>query len=195
MTLPPLDDTLVYAKRVESQEQVTALSVIAEKTFRQTFEHHHDLVDFEGYVRDAFSIHTLSSGVEDLTYLIYLAPQNSFIPNPPYPIGYFHLRQRAPADLTLLPQSMTQDTLLELERFYLDAAFQAKGFGSQMMRVCINIAREHSDAEAIWLCVWEENQRAIRFYERLHFTRLGLTQWTGGDCTGNDYLMLRSLTA
>lgn len=81
---------------------------------------------------------------------------------------------------------------VELRRIYFDARVTGKGYGSILMRACLDAAAA-SRAGVIWLSVWEENHAAIRFYERWGFRRVGTQPFDFGGTFYEDPIMARPL--
>ena len=70
---------------------------------------------------------------------------------------------------------------LELRRFYVDQPWQGTGFVQKLMVATLVVAKGFGGS-AIWLCVWEENQRAIAFYKKSGFVEIGTKDfWVGND--------------
>lgn len=155
---------------------------IGSRTFRQTFGHHHDLVDFEGYMATAFSEQTLRERLSTPGY------QGWFMNNGEADVGYFTLRQTIPPNI----DAKDSQQWVEIERFYLDQGFQGLGIGSVMMRTCLDKIRERGDSQ-IWLSVWQQNHTASKFYQKWGFTISGSHRWTGADCTDLDDIMVKIL--
>jgi hypothetical protein len=57
---------------------------------------------------------------------------------------------------------------LEIERIYVLKEFHGKRVGQILYDKAIQLAKEKS-VEYVWLGVWEQNPRAIRFYEKNGF--------------------------
>ena len=60
---------------------------------------------------------------------------------------------------------------------------------------------EHCDAEArlrgatsLWLTVWRENARALRFYEKNGFTPVGDRYYPVGDLVDHDLVCLKAFS-
>lgn len=58
---------------------------------------------------------------------------------------------------------------MEIERIYVLKEFHGKKVGQILYEKAIELAKG-IDADFIWLGVWEENPRAIRFYEKNGFS-------------------------
>ena len=57
---------------------------------------------------------------------------------------------------------------LEIERIYVISKYQSKGIGALLLNYSLDLARMKRLKRA-WLGVWDQNQSAIRFYERNGF--------------------------
>jgi ribosomal protein S18 acetylase RimI-like enzyme len=61
------------------------------------------------------------------------------------------------------------------------------------MRTCLATA-DDLGCDAIWLGVWERNERAIHFYERWGFVTVGNRQFALGPELQTDLVMAKALT-
>ncbi len=80
----------------------------------------------------------------------------------------------------------------EVERIYADQPMHGTGLGKRLMETCVEHATR-SGCDVLWLAVWEQNPRAIAFYERQGFTRVGAKTFQLGDDLQRDYVMSRPL--
>ena len=68
----------------------------------------------------------------------------------------------------------------ELHRVYVETELQGRGFGRRLVSAALDHPRL-ARADRVYLQVWEQNERAIRLYERLGFEVVGTTTfWIGG---------------
>lgn len=81
---------------------------------------------------------------------------------------------------------------LEIERIYLAKAFQNQGHGNILMNKAVEIANQHR-MKYIWLGVWENNARALRFYKRNGFYKIGMHGFVMGEEKQTDYIMRKDL--
>jgi ribosomal protein S18 acetylase RimI-like enzyme len=79
-----------------------------------------------------------------------------------------------------------------LHRFYVAQEWHGKGVAQQLMRRCLQLARECA-AERISLSVWVENPRAIAFYLKFGFEIMGEQPFVLGTEVQTDYVMARAL--
>ena len=62
------------------------------------------------------------------------------------------------------------------------------------MNAAIDAARARG-AQTLWLGVWERNPRAVAFYEKYGFTRVGEHTFMLGDDAQTDWLFARTVSA
>jgi ribosomal protein S18 acetylase RimI-like enzyme len=89
------------------------------------------------------------------------------------------------------PEAVGGPNPIELVRFYVDQNFIGQGYGSALMQACIDEATRDGYTP-IWLGVWEKNDRAIGFYEKWGFTRVGMKQFVLGTDPQTDVIMERN---
>jgi ribosomal protein S18 acetylase RimI-like enzyme len=77
---------------------------------------------------------------------------------------------------------------LEIERIYVLAEFYGKGVAQQIYNKALFLARAHK-SDFLWLGVWEENPRAIRFYQKCGFAVFDHHKFKLGSCIQTDLMM------
>ena len=90
------------------------------------------------------------------------------------------------------PDCIAAKAPLEIARIYVARAQLGRGTGEALMARCVEDAR-NAGHDAIWLGVWERNARAIRFYERWSFRRVGEHVFVVGSDPQTDLLFRRAL--
>ena len=91
------------------------------------------------------------------------------------------------------PASVTGSAPLELARFYVDAVWHGRGVAQRLMAATI-AAAVAGGARTLWLGVWEQNPRAIAFYEKCGFTDVGEKSFVLGTDVQHDRVMARVLS-
>ena len=76
---------------------------------------------------------------------------------------------------------------LELHRLYVAQHVQGRGVAATLMEDAIAWARSHG-APALFLSVWENNERAQRFYRRYGFEPVGEHSFTVGSVRDRDLI-------
>lgn len=151
---------------------IEQLQKISRQTFSETFSAGNTEENMEMYLDKEFSLEKLSAELNDKNAEFYFATENNKV------IGYLKLN---------FGQSQTElkdNKALEIERIYVLKEFYGKKVGQLLYDRAIQIARQ-KNADYIWLGVWEENLRAIRFYKKngfvefdKHIFRLGNDEQT-----------------
>lgn len=62
----------------------------------------------------------------------------------------------------------------ELDRLYIQENFTGNGVGSKLLKYALSFCNS-SGHEQLWLTVFHENIRALKFYEKHAFKEIGLT--------------------
>jgi ribosomal protein S18 acetylase RimI-like enzyme len=81
---------------------------------------------------------------------------------------------------------------MELCRFYVTRKYQGTGVASQMLGIVLAHA-ELQGSESLWLSVWQENARAIAFYQKWGFATIGETKFLMGEDLQDDFIMERAV--
>ena len=165
---------------------------ISKKTFIAAFAHLNDPADFALHVEAAFLPETLKNELSTEGVFFY------FLQNEGVTYGYFKLNVFKTPSETHVPNifevvNFEKNKTIELERIYVDTEFIAKGIGQILMDNIFDLAKNTFYCNCIWLGVWEHNPRAIKFYERMGFTKFGDHIFTIGIDDQTDFLMLKRI--
>jgi ribosomal protein S18 acetylase RimI-like enzyme len=82
---------------------------------------------------------------------------------------------------------------MEIERIYTLNEYFGKNVGKILMDKAFESARK-KNAKYVWLGVWENNPRAIRFYEKNGFVPFSNHSFKFGNHTHTDILMKLDLS-
>lgn len=104
------------------------------------------------------------------------------------PVGYLVLMP------TSLPVPDPTDRDLEVKRIYLLDRFRGKGIGNALMLAAETHARQ-AGATRLLLGVYSRNDRAVAFYERFGFRRVGTRKFRVGAHDYDDFVMSMDLAA
>ena len=105
------------------------------------------------------------------------------------PVGYAMLR-RSPANAERA--GVAAAGAVELQRLYVDFRWQGRGVAQQLMQAVVEAARALGGL-SLWLGVWEENPRAIRFYDKCGFMPVGSQDFNLGAARQRDRVMVLTL--
>src|SRR5258706_3095001 len=118
----------------------------------------------ESYVSKTYAIKTVEEELNDpenIFHIIYYKTQ---------PVGYSKIILNRPHPL------ITSAAVTKLERIYLLKEFYDLKLGLTLFRFIVSLSKEE-DQTGIWLFVWTENQRAVRFYQKNGFMIIGNTDF------------------
>jgi GNAT superfamily N-acetyltransferase len=166
------------AIRYAAAADASALSHLGARTFRAAFADGNDPHRLESYIADHYSTAIQAAELQD-DRLLYLVVEHE-----EQLVGFALLRsdQSHP--------DVTGNLPMRLARIYVDTPYLGAGLGSALMRRCIAECRTRG-YDVLWLGVWEVNAKAIAFYERWGFARVGVEEFdVGGDRQRDAILML-----
>ena len=76
----------------------------------------------------------------------------------------------------------------QIQRIYVDPRWQGTGVARELMGRCTAGARAVG-CDVVWLAVWDDNPRAIRFYLKSGFQIIGEQAFVLGDEVQRDFVM------
>jgi diamine N-acetyltransferase len=155
---------------------LAALQAIGRKTFVETFADSNSAENLAAYLEEGFSVDKLGAELRNENSQFYFALQKEEV------IGYLKVNWGD-------AQSEKQDPhALEIERIYVLQQYHGTQVGALLYQQALAIAKARK-APYIWLGVWEENPRAIRFYQKQGFLEFGEHIFQLGDDAQRDVLM------
>jgi ribosomal protein S18 acetylase RimI-like enzyme len=101
--------------------------------------------------------------------------------------GYTLLVDRPATDPDVLGALSVQPSV-ELSKCYVHPDHHGRGAASSLMQASLGWAADQG-AAGVWLGVNSENAKAIRFYEKSGFTKVGTKFFTLGDSVENDFIL------
>jgi ribosomal protein S18 acetylase RimI-like enzyme len=163
-----------------------ALSRLGADTFRDTFEAHNTPDDMARYLAHAFTPTQQAAEIADPTGAVLIAE---------------HLGESGDAELVgyaqlvsgEVPEGVRGAAPLELKRLYVTRAWHGRRVAQALMDAVIEAAQARG-AQTLWLGVWERNPRAVAFYAKFGFVRVGEHTFVLGDDAQTDWLFARPLT-
>lgn len=106
--------------------------------------------------------------------------------------GYSLLVDR-PAEDPEVAAALTLTPSTELSKCYVHPDHHGLGDAADLMRASIAAAAA-ADARGLWLGVNSQNARAIRFYEKAGFRKVGTKSFRLGNTVEHDYVLERPVT-
>lgn len=159
------------------------LALIGKATFLESYA---GLVDGQAIVRhcqERQSIGYYSSVLADSAHALWLAE----VEPGPAPVGYLHL---APPDLPV----ETRANDIEIKRIYLLSRFHGSGSGRALLEAAEEEARARKMGRLL-LGVYKGNEKALRFYEKAGFEKVGERKFDVGGAVYEDWVLGREVCA
>ena len=166
--------------RPATLDDAAALGSFAEHVFRDTFGPHYSPDDMDAYCSKAFSLDQQRRELGDPELHTVLALARGAI------AGFAQLRSGPP------PACVTGPQPIELKRLYVEQRWHGAGVAQTLMAHAIELAQQRG-AKTLYLSVWQHNHRAIAFYAKHGFERVGVAPFRVGADIQLDPVMMRPL--
>lgn len=158
---------------------IKKLQEIGRTTFFEAFAGVNTVENMKDYLENSFSEEKLKTELNNKDSQFYFALVDGNV------VAYLKIN-------TGEAQNEKMNDALEIERIYVLKAFYGKNVAQNLYQKAIDIAYE-MQVGTVWLGVWEENYRALRFYEKNGFTAFGKHSFWLGDDEQTDLLMKKEL--
>lgn len=163
-----------------SVADIPTLQQIGRQTFFETFAGSNTASDMQQYLDENFSEEKIHREITHPDSQFFIAWDNDA------PIGYLKINTgKAQTELQ-------DDQSMEIERIYVLSAYHGRKVGQLLYDKALEVAVALHKT-AIWLGVWEENPRAIRFYEKNGFVAFDKHIFRLGDDEQTDIMMRKVL--
>lgn len=157
-------------------DEIDQLQIIGKLTFAETFSSENSEENMKEYLDKRFLTEKLKTELTDKNSEFYFAILKNKV------IGYLKVN---------FGQSQTEikeENSLEIERIYVLKDFHGKKVGQLLYDMAMKISKQRK-VDYVWLGVWEENPRAIRFYEKNGFVEFDKHIFKLGDDEQTDIMM------
>ena len=162
--------------RVGKPTHLAKLLRIGRKTFKESFSSSNSKKNINKYLDEAFTAEKIASELSNPYSQFYFARSKGKV------IGYLKV------NMGDAQTELKEEPGLEIERIYVLATFHGMGVGQALFSKALQIAQENN-ATYLWLGVWEENAKAINFYQKNGFSAFGKHTFQLGDEAQTDILM------
>jgi len=166
--------------RTCNTKDVDTLVSLGIKTFRDTFDEFNTPQNMLLYINKTFTRKIIEHEMNQPGTVFFLAFDGR------QAAGYAKMKASEN------PSALAGTSALEIERLYAHKNYLGKKVGYMLMQTCLAFARKRG-CQALWLGVWENNARAISFYEKNGFIRFGQHTFMLGNDAQTDLLMKKEL--
>lgn len=173
-------EPLPFTIRPARPTDAAALSPLATRVFHHTYGAAIPAPTLTSYLARNFSVAAIELALADPATFWLVAARDEVL------VGYCKLVS-AP-----LPTPTPQHNALEVVNLYIDQRDQGQGIGQALLQA----AEAHALSQAfatLWLCVWQENQAALTFYQRRGFAITGTTTIFVDEVAFADWIMVKML--
>ncbi|NWN88897.1 MAG: GNAT family N-acetyltransferase [Micrococcaceae bacterium] len=172
--------------RQAKNTDVHELAPLAARTFPLACPPGMDRTAIDHFVRDELNEDVFSAWIADENVYVLVATDGAML------VGYsVCVNGELPEDAQLDTQ-LPAATSVMLSKFYVHPEFHGAGVSKNMMS---HLMEQYttSDQEWMWLGTNEANARAISFYERVGFERIGTRTFEVGGQPAKDVVLARRL--
>ena len=144
------------------KKDAETLRELAVTTFRESHGHSAAAEDIDEYINAKFTLDNIDGELSDASNIFHFVYVNGEL------AGYSKIIYNTAYE------NLTQPNSTKLERLYVLEKFHDLKIGKQLMDFNINLAKQNAQS-GLWLYVWTENHRAVRFYKNYGFQQIAET--------------------
>ena len=161
--------------------EVEKLQAISRTTFSQTFDEHNSPEDMEAYLNKSYAIDQLTREINNPNSEFYFAVDGETV------VGYLKV------NIGTAQTENKDNEGFEIERIYVDQAYLGKKIGQLLFNKAVDLAK-YKKSKYVWLGVWEENHRALAFYQKNGFVPFDKHIFKLGNDEQTDIMMKLALS-
>lgn len=156
--------------------KIDALEDVSKRSFIQTYADKNTEENMQHYLLDNFSQEKLIIQLKDPGSEFYFASLNNEV------VGYLKI------NFGKAQTEQSYSNSVEIERIYVLKEFQGKKIGQLLCNKAFQVGQQNK-ADYLWLGVWEENLKALRFYKNYGFVEFDKHTFKLGGDIQTDILM------
>jgi ribosomal protein S18 acetylase RimI-like enzyme len=156
------------------------LAALAERTFRATFSRFNTRENMNAHCARTYGEAIQAREIADPAIETFVCDDGVEL------AGYAQLRWGT------APPCVPASQPAEIQRIYVEQRWQGKGVAQALMSRLL-AAATRGGADQLWLGVWENNPRAIAYYQKVGFTKVGHHVFQLGDDPQHDWIMCRDV--
>jgi diamine N-acetyltransferase len=169
----------IHIRRAE-EEDALALSMFAERTFRDAFADSNSAANMQLHCAENYGQALQLAEIRDSSRETWLAETDG------------RLAAFVQLGLDAVLPLISCERPVEIQRFYVDASYHGAGLAHQLMAHVVARAKAGRSA-VLWLGVWERNPRAMAFYRKWEFDVFGEHTFRLGEDLQRDLIMRRDV--
>jgi GNAT superfamily N-acetyltransferase len=162
------------------QSDAPTLRDLMEQTFVDTYAQFNTPENMQKHISEHFALAKVELELSDEKVQYLLMKQNTRL------IGFAKLVKDHTA------KGLEKQKAVEIERIYVTHAYHGQKLGTKLMQACLDWSKKEGFT-TVWLGVWEHNQKALAFYQKMGFQRFGEHVFVLGSEVQNDFLMKKEI--
>ncbi|MEO8031168.1 MAG: GNAT family N-acetyltransferase [Gemmatimonadota bacterium] len=166
--------------RPGAQTDAESLTELSRQTFIDTYAIHNTPEDMALYLRQSLTVEQWRDILSHPDHVVLLLEDGIGL------AGYAELRTG------FVPDCVTATAPIELSRLYILTDRFGQGLGARLMESAVAEAARRGRS-ALWLGVWQKNERAIGFYRKSGFKIVGNQVFPLGRDLQADWVMMKTL--
>lgn len=147
--------------RLAKEEDAQFIALLGRVTFTETFGHlfrdQNDLIDYYNYT---FSVQKIEDGMKKQNNIFWIAFVNRL------PVGYAKLKLDSKSEF------IDSKDVCQLQKIYVLKDFLSMKIGFELQDSLLKKAKELNFGK-VWLSVLNSNERAVNFYKKTGFQKIG----------------------
>lgn len=163
-----------------------ALSAVGAQAFAEAFAAQNTWADLALHVEREYAPQAILARMAMAGALYLLARDDRG------PVGMALVEDGPPPPDAKLTRPLPVGPAVQLHQIYVLERARSGGVGAALMTAVVAEAHARG-AASLWLGVWSQNPRAVRFYERNGFTIVGSHVFVLGTDAQRDHVMARAL--
>ena len=163
--------------RKATLQDAKALALLGAQSFYESYRYPHNPQDMDAYLKKHFHQEGITKDILNKDIACLVATVNEDI------VGFTKLITKGKS-----PRFDRKLKLIEMKRLYVRRDMIGKKIGLTLMEAALDFSHKEN-ADVIWLSVWENNDKAISFYEKFGFAKLGEGTFSLGE-TKRTYIVM-----
>ncbi len=173
-----------FADKIEIRKAIATdaklISVLGTVSFYEAYFEQDSAHDLANYIHESFESEKICAEISDKNVAFFIIYLNEKA------VGYAKMREDSKVDC------IKNENSIELQRIYIIERVYGKGIGEHLLKHCLETAKTRG-FETLWLGVWEENERAQKFYAKHDFKRVGEITFPYGESVGTNFVLEKVL--
>jgi ribosomal protein S18 acetylase RimI-like enzyme len=170
----------MYIIKKAGEPDIVQVCLIGAQTFTDAYAANNTKDDLEAYIQKSFSQQTIADEIAAPGTAYYLCYEGEQL------IGYSKINFGQPCE------AFEGRNVSELQRIYVTKEYYHKKAGKELMIHALDRCRAEK-FEYLWLGVWKENHRALKFYASWGFETVGERSFKVGSKIYEDYYLRKKL--